>query len=337
MAKLSLSVNGASSDSRVEEPKPVSLSLTKKVQTEQLDDEKVNPSTGLSTHVQTATPGDASAEADGIAKWLIDNIGNGVFDELKENPNVQLPYTDKDIDTLQWVGKLLKTYLSQESINTITASLNALTKGQPAKQAGGGDIPEDKLAKYNAKFQELKNRMEELEGEKAQIASELNTAIPLSKFVSEIFRDPGNETDPQKELIRTLNEALQTSKESSLSKFVVRFAKGWIYLKTKTDTLGDDEKQNLDNVYDALTKMLEFVSECYISERRILLDCVAKHCSTFFASYDFISPEQTLNADPDIHNAGGLGNARIKEGTTFCVIRRDTKKTVKYADIKVVE
>ena len=228
MAKLSLSVNGASSDSRVEEPKPVSLSLTKKVQPEQSDDEDVNTSSGLSTHVQTATPGDASAEADGIAKWLVDNIGSGVFDELKENPNVQLPYTDKDIDTLQWVGKLLKTYLSQESINSITASLNALTKGQPAKQSGGGDIPEDKLAKYNAKFQELKNRMEELEGEKAQIASELNTAIPLSKFVSEIFRDPGNETDPQKELIRTLNEALQTSKESSLSKFVVRFAKGWI-------------------------------------------------------------------------------------------------------------
>ncbi|MCQ2975792.1 MAG: hypothetical protein MJ211_13405 [Bacteroidales bacterium] len=335
MAKLSLSVNG-NKDDQENEMKPVSLSLTKKVTQPTEDNNNEITSTGLSQHVQSSnTSGNASLEADDIAKWLVNNIGNDVFDELKQNPNLQLPYTDKNINAVDWMGKIIKTYFSQDSINKINSAINNLSGNNNVDNNAVEVAVKQKLEKYNAKFQELKEQMENLEGEKAQIASELNTAIPLSKFVSEIFRDPGNETEPQKEIIRTLNETFETSKEQTLSKFVVRFAKGWIYLKTKTDLLGDDEKQNLESVYQALTKLLEYVSECYISERRILLDLIAKHCSTFFSQYDFISPEQTLNADPDIHNAGGLGNARIKEGVSFCVVRRDTKKTVKYADIVV--
>lgn len=340
MAKLSLSVNtnnnkenNAGAESRPQ------LSLTKKVNVQEETTENVATHTSLSQRVENASANDASASAADIALWLENLVGENIFDELKNNPNLQLPYTDKDIDTRQWLEKIIKTLFSQNSILQITKSINGAKNNNSVSESDVEAIVkqrmDEKIEKYNKKFQEMREQMENLEGEKVAIENKLNAALPLNVFVNGIFRNPGNETEPQKQIIQAFNEGLEGTSDNNFSTFAVKFAKGWINLNYVLENLGNDEKENLDNVYNVLTKLLENISGCFVSVRRVILDYTAQHCNTFFSQYDFISPEQTLNADPDIHNAGGLGNAMIKEGVTFAVVRRDTKKTVKYADIKV--
>jgi hypothetical protein len=194
-----------------------------------------------------------------------------------------------------------------------------------------------KVEKYNAKFQELRSNMEDLEGEKAELQSRLNKTLEADAFVKTIFRSADGETDAQKRIARMLEDAIGQGGDDGLPSFVTRLAKGWAALQYVLQTSAEisDDKEKLEVVYPALTNLLACISGCYVTDRRMVLELVAKHCNEFFSDYDFISPEQTLNADPDIHNATGLGNAQIREGVTFCVVRRDTKKTVKYADVKV--
>ena len=191
------------------------------------------------------------------------------------------------------------------------------------------------MEKYNAKFQELRSNMEDLEGEKAELQSRLNKTLEADAFVKTIFRSADGETDAQKRIARTLEDAIGQGGDDGLPSFVTRLAKGWASLQYVLQTSAEigDDKEKLEVVYPALTNLLACISGCYVTDRRMVLELVAKHCNEFFSDYDFISPEQTLNADPDIHNATGLGNAQIREGVTFCVVRRDTKKTVKYADV----
>ena len=54
-----------------------------------------------------------------------------------------------------------------------------------------------------------------------------------------------------------------------------------------------------------------------------------------FEDYIFVSPEETLQLDPNIHNARGLGSTNIVEGASYAVIRRTSRQTVIYAEVKV--
>lgn len=339
MAKLSLSVSGDNKDNEQGSSTQTSkLSLTKKVsQDSETDDSNSTTTASLSQKIEGQhTSSDPTVQSAGISSWLINTFGEETFDELIKNPNLKLPYMDENFSTEQWLERIVKTLFTQETISRISSKLGSAKPDDADVEAIVKERMDEKIEKYNARFQELRNQMENLEGEKAEISSKLNKALPLDKFVKEIFRDPGNETEPQKRIIQTLNEALEQSKDETVSTFVLRFSKGWLGLKSQIESLKENnEKENLEIIHSELTKLLTYISGCFISERRTILDLVAKYCNEYFSDYDFVSPEQTLNVDPEIHNASGIGNASIKEGSSFAVIRRDTKKTVKYADIKV--
>lgn len=344
MAKLSLSVSGDNKDSaqKPQEQAGSRLSITKKVSQDAVDEAGTSSGTAsLSQKVESQQPAsNASEKANGVAEWLLQQFGNAVFEELVNNPNLKLPYSDEDIDVKTWLERNIKTLFSQDSISSIFSNLG---NSQP-QQADDAEVEkivkermDQKVEKYNAKFQELRNEMESLEGEKAALQSKLNKVIEAESYVREIFRDRDSETDAQKRIAQTLNEAISQTNDEKLPTFIIRFSKGWMALQYVLQGIGQypDDKAKLEAVYPALSRMMTSISGCYVSDRRTVLDLVAKHCNEFFSDYDFISPEQTLNADPEIHNASGIGNASIKEGLSFAVVRRDTKKTVKYADIKV--
>ncbi len=192
-----------------------------------------------------------------------------------------------------------------------------------------------KVAKYNAKFQEMRQQMDALESEKMEIQKQLNSTIQASVLVDEVFGARDGASDHQKRLIDTLREALDTADDENLTRFIIKFAKGWVVLQRSLSMLADMEKgkPQLDAVCDALQFLLACISGSYISERRTLLELVARHCCEYFQEYIFISPEHTLNLDPEIHNVESAGSSTIKEGVSFAVIRSDTKKTVRYADV----
>lgn len=339
MAKLSLSLSGDNKESEQTKSASTSkLSLTKKVTEETVTDSGASSTSSLSQKIenQHAACSDPTAQSAGIANWLISTLGKDVFDELMANPNLKLPYMDENFSTEQWLERIVKTLFSQDTISRISGKLTAPTSASADIESLVKQKMEEKVAKYNDRFQEMRNKMEALEGEKAEVTARLNKSLQLSRFVAEVFRDPGNESEAQKRIIQTINDALEHTNDDNISTFVLRFAKGWLGLKSQIEIIKpDSEKENMESVYATLTKMLAYISGCYISERRTILDLVAKHVNEYFSDYDFVSPEQTLNVDPEIHNASGIGSASIKEGSSFAVVRRDTKKTVKYADIKV--
>lgn len=341
MAKLTLSVNTDTAQKpAVEQPAANRLSITKKVVSAE-PETAVNQGSGasLSQRIDNPNPASPSELADDVAKWLIAQFGEDLFNELLKNPNLKLPYAEDDITAESWLERGIKTLFTQENIAHIykvTANI-----GQSNADANIDAVVDERMAqkveKYNAKFQELRSNMEDLEGEKAELQSRLNKTLEADAFVKTIFRSADGETDAQKRIARTLEDAIGQGGDDGLPSFVTRLAKGWSSLQYVLQTSAEigDDKEKLEVVYPALTNLLACISGCYVTDRRMVLELVAKHCNEFFSDYDFISPEQTLNADPDIHNATGLGNAQIREGVTFCVVRRDTKKTVKYADVKV--
>ena len=342
MAKLSLSVNTGSGDSPKTEQVSTGnkLSITKKVVVEQPADNVQGGGASLSQKIDNPNPASPSELADDVARWLIGQFGEDIFNELLKNPNLKLPYAEDDITAESWLERGIKTLFTQDNIAHIykvTSNIGQSNGNDANIDAAVDERMAQKVEKYNAKFQELRSEMENLEGEKAELQSRLNKTLEADAFVKVFFRDADGETDAQKRIAQTLSEAIGRGDDDGLPNFVSRLAKGWsplqFVLQTSADI--DDQKAKLEAVYPALTNLLACISGCYVSDRRMVLELVAKHCNEYFSDYDFISPEQTLNADPDIHNATGLGNAQIREGVTFCVVRRDTKKTVKYADVKV--
>lgn len=193
----------------------------------------------------------------------------------------------------------------------------------------------EKMAKYNAKFQEMRQQMEELEADKMEIQKKLSSTIQADTLLDEFFGSRNGASDHQKRLIDVLRESIDNASDTKLAQFVVKFAKGWAVLQHSLSRLGDFEKgmPQLDYVCSALEFLLSCVSGCFVSERRTILELVAKQCCEYFQEYIFISPEHTLNLDPEIHNVPDSGSTLIKEGVSFAVIRSDTKKTVKYADV----
>ena len=343
MAKLTLSVNNDSTQKpAVDQPAANKLSITKKVVSAE-PETAVNQGGGasLSQKIDNPNPASPSELADDVARWLIAQFGEDLFNELLKNPNLKLPYADEDITAESWLERGIKTLFTQDNIAHIYKVTANMGQSNGASDANIDAVVDERMAqkveKYNAKFQELRSNMEDLEGEKAELQSRLNKTLEADAFVKTIFRSADGETDAQKRIARMLEDAIGQGGDDGLPSFVTRLAKGWAALQYVLQTSAEisDDKEKLEVVYPALTNLLACISGCYVTDRRMVLELVAKHCNEFFSDYDFISPEQTLNADPDIHNATGLGNAQIREGVTFCVVRRDTKKTVKYADVKV--
>jgi len=344
MTKLTISVNN-NEEANNGNDNNSSFSLSKKVEknTEVVNKEEIN-TTQISQTVQgekkNMSQYTSVASVEDISKWLLSFIGNDVFEQLKNNEFLKLPYTDEQITIIQWLEKAVKTLFPQQSIQKIAQQIQenqerTLKAEQMALQVEEEKAKmEEKFKQYNLKFQELKSQIDDAEDEKHKIKSEFNSTLPLNTFISEFYNDANDHSEELKKLITILNEALQ-NKDASVSKFIVKFSKGWAFLKSSFMQIGTDEKENLEKIHSALSMYLTFISGVYIPERRPLLDEVAKYCSKKFQSYDFISPEQTLNLDPEIHNVSGVGNGRIKEGITFAVVRKESRKAVKYADVRL--
>ncbi len=340
--KLTKSVNKTDETENVNQ-NTSSITLSQKIQKETPENVVIQPNNMLSHSIPTEKVKiTSSTSAEEISNWLLSFIGESVFEQLKNNPYLQLPYSEPSNTLKEWLEKALKTIFTLDQIKIIGEQIiqNQNTSGQ-AESANQKAISEkaaleERLNKADLRFAQMQNELEDAEAEKFKIKKEIQSSISLSKLINEFFMEDGVEPEETKKITSLLRESLE-NKDENLSVFVTRFSKGWFYVKATMDQLRGEEKEKMEQMHNALTFLLTSISGVYLPERRPLLDAVAKLVSSKFTEYDFVSPEQTLQIDPQIHNAGGLGNAMIKEGTTFAVVRRQTRQAVKYADIKVVK
>lgn len=93
------------------------------------------------------------------------------------------------------------------------------------------------------------------------------------------------------------------------------------------------EEELVNTTHVALSFLLHTVKPLPKAFRRDLLDQVSKYVNEGFESYTFISPEQTLLLDPNIHETENPGSDEIERGLSFAVIHPRTKKTLKYAKV----
>jgi len=277
----------------------------------------------------------ANVSHEAFAKWLLEFLGTKVFENIKANPHLQLPYTETSgISIEDWLVKALKTIFPQAQITDIGTQIFAKQQNPQAQNNNEKVDIDEKLQKANIRFQQMQDQIEDLESEKFRIEKELNTTISLQKLVNIFFKDEENDTQNLKKLRSLLFDAIEhATKETSI--FVTKLSRGWVFVQQSLQILTKDEKVDLEIVYEASKKLLSSISGTHISERRSILDIIANIISENFNEYEFISGEQTLQIDPSIHNAQGLGSQSIKESVSFAVIRKASRQAVKYADIKV--
>ena len=339
MPKLSKSINKDNEKKKIENEQS-NWSLSKKVEKENNRNENNNENIENASKISVSKEGakiKSVASVIEITDWLLSLIGDGVFEQLKTNPYLQLPYTSDDITTKEWLAKAIKTIFTQENIKNIGTQIHTNHIKIVELQQAAQKAEAEKIAfkeKFNQKFQAIKAEIGEVEDDKYEIEKQLHSAIPISLLINEFYRDPEDHSEELKKLINTLQEAL-TNKDDKVAKFIMRFSKGYLYLKSTFEQLSDNEKDNLNTIHNALTVLLSNISNIHIAERRPLLDIIAKICSNKFSEYDIISPEQTLQLDPEIHNAAGKGSATIIEGITFAAVRKKSRKAVIYADVIV--
>jgi len=275
-----------------------------------------------------------------ISDWLLTFIGESVFKNLKGNPHLQLPYTDSDeMPVSEWLLKALKTIFTQDQIKEIGTQI--LQNQRAGGGSSSGEVEalqkafDEKMVKINARFEKLKEEAEEAQAEKFEAEKEMQGGLAANLLVTIFFKDEFEDTQHHKKLRSLLNDATENSSDETAT-FIAKLGKGWTVVKKALSALeGHQEMFNMEAVYKSTIQLLEAISGSHIAERREALDIIAEIISENFSTYEFISPEQTLQLDPAIHNAHGLGTATIKEGVSFAVIRKESRQAVKYADVKV--
>ncbi len=281
------------------------------------------------SHGQESQEDKKPLSAEEITHWFVTFFGEDVFNHVKENPNFNMPFTEDGISTEEWLNKALKTVFTLEDIRKM---------GQTIKEKYYNVVSDlDEIRHIKNDYRKVKRELDDINDDyevtrskKKKLEKEIKHMLPGEPILDAFFDDEGKTS----EIGRILKESLQNPSDEP-AEFIIAFLKGWKDFAGLLEKAGDDEKENIDIAQDAGRSLLKSISGKYMPERRALLDAVADYLNTYFNDFIFISPEQSLQIDPSIHNAKGVGGSRIKEGVSFAVLRKDNKQTYYYADIKV--
>jgi len=227
---------------------------------------------------------------------------------------------------------ILDNSLNSNTLYKIRKIIDTSNKKLEGLQAKNNELL-NKEKKNTTLIQNLTTQVEDAEELTFKTEKKYSDAIPISEiiktFISENFKSES--TDRIESL---LGDSYKNGGQNG-QKFTKSCLKAYVWIENAFMSLTEDEKTNLDLVHNATKKFMQQISGTTSSERRPILDIIATMINSHFHEYDFISPEQTLLIDPTIHNAEGTGGSSIKEGLSFAVVRRETHKTVLYADIVI--
>jgi len=186
--------------------------------------------------------------------------------------------------------------------------------------------------KLDIYIKNLKSQLDDNQEDIFRIEKKYETSIAFDDISNFFIKRKINDFYTQK-IANLLKESYLTG-ESNSRKFVFAFMKAFIFIEEGLMRIGIDENENLKVLFHAGEKLMSNITNLFSSERRLILDTVADMLSSKFENYKFISAEQSLQIDPAIHNVEGVGGTSIKQGLSFAVIRKDTQKTVYFADVE---
>ncbi len=265
-------------------------------------------------------------------------LKNFFFDKTKLTDSVKinkaeiqaLVNPENPLSEAQIKDKILQLVFTNDVLQNLQTFLNEYADKINQLSAENLELAE-KQRKQEIFIKNLQAQIEDAEEQVFKIEKKYADTLPVSELIA-FFISSNFQNEYTKKMSELLAEAFKNSGKNG-QKFALSFLKGFVFIENAIMELGDDEKENLNILHKATTLLLAEISETNAPERRPLLDIIANFCNSYLSAYDFISPEQTLQIDPLIHNAEGIGGTVVKEGISFAVVRRDTRKTVFYADI----
>ncbi|RCR67597.1 hypothetical protein [Larkinella punicea] len=271
---------------------------------------------------------------DSFVNHLRDLLGPEVIARLRQNPNLALPYADEDSTDGDWLRRGLQTILSSDDLETVGSRARdlPLTISRPLQQQIE-NLRWEQLEQQQALTLALEQKQtaetgrEQAEIEVFRLRKERAAMLPAAEFVR-LFFSTAAETG-----IRNLLIEATESPTPDLNGFLAAFVGGWTALRALETTLNESPQDAVRQYHQALTDLLSALTGLYIPQRRALLDKVAQWASNHFEDFVFVSPEETRQVDPALHNVQGLGGNTVREGRSFAVIRRQSRTVVIYADI----
>ncbi len=325
MAKLSHKIT---TDNNEENNQKIGFSLSTKLETNNKNQEKNNENKTVTDSTEIIK--EQLIKLPILREKFIEKIGLNNFGTFKkaeidklfaENPEI----TDEVLKS-KFVEKLITpeliAVLEFLSIEINEKHNELITKAEKVKL---------ELEKKELHVKNLTQQVTDSEEKIYLTEKKFSNAIPVADILT-IFLTGKISNQYTQKLIELLTEAV-VNEGASGKKFTFSFLKGFAFVESAVLSLGGDEKENLDILYESGRKLLSAISDIFVAERRPLLDIIANLFNSYLSTYDFISPEQTLQIDPQIHNAMGLGGGSVKEGISFAVVRRETRKAVYYAEI----
>ncbi len=330
MAKLSFKT----SDEENNKKSKISLKLTFKKNSEQnnIDAQNNQQQEQLSTaHSEQIIKWDTSTPENFLSQ-VFDFFGSGWVDKFKNDIFVY-SFKDQNLSEKQKFIAILKNFFTVEQLNKVKTLISQfndkILKLQQEKQ---------NLAKKNdilsRRILSVENELTDLEQQLHKLKAEYRNLIPFEVLIENFNR---SDDKPQIEQIAKLLNDNFNGNDITTILFSVNFLGFWPSLTNTIADFGTNQKENMERIYTVLTLLLSVLRGLHPPHRRDILDLTAEYVNAYFSDYKFISPEQTLQIDPNIHNAEGIGGKLILEGRSFVVIRADTGKTVKFADIITVK
>lgn len=275
-----------------------------------------------------ARPDDALPE---LVTYLGDWLGTDRLHRLRQTAN--LPYTD-DLTPTDWLGRAVSTLFSLDDVRHLADHLaqQQLAARRPLLtelddcHAERGEL-EKGLAALQQQLAEASAGHQRAEVDLHRLRRATAPLLPPHPIVELLFR-----RDDERTIRHLLLEAADAA-SPDLGAFVARFAPAWQRLTDVPAQFGPDAPDNLRRLHAALTHLLTDLAGLALPQRRPLLDAVAQWASTHLPDYLVVSPEESLQVDPAIHNVQGIGGSTVVEGRSFAVLRRQSRTVVLYADI----
>lgn len=331
MAKLSHKISTNDNNNTDQNNSKVNFTLSTKVENPETTSENKQKNNNTEQELRPEILLDIPSGKTEFLKYLYEKIDFNKFGKINKQFidtifNAETPTGDEEA-TKKIISKILTDKISSvisEKAEEINKKHNELFEKVTEAQ--------EKIKKLDVQSKNLTAQIEDAEEQVFKTEKKYADSIAVSDIINEFILSE-IQTKETREISKMLLDAYKNGGKNG-QKFVLSFLKGFSWVENSILKLGEDEKENVDLLNESTKQLMQQISEKNSAERRPILDKVANLCNSYLYTYDFVSPEQTLQIDPTIHNAQGLGGSVIKEGLSFAVVRRETRKAVYYAEIK---
>lgn len=342
MAKLSKNINNEEEDGKKELPNPDPSKHTRlgKVVGE---DKKEEPTVNTShkpvllqqdehkSFTEKAEDPSIQMNVEAVAEWLMRIFGESTIERWMQNPNFQLPYVEEVEDPKTWIMNALKTLLKLEELQLLAQNIEAQYFQPLEDQQKSVDTAKALMERLEQNMETKQAELENLRQQKFQLNKAQKSSIPIRDFIQMVWMK-----DQEFESILPFVQEAISPPVDGVSEFVVALYRAWDNFKGAWQVVDQlDEVERVQEMDRASRAFLKQMKDLFVPQRRAILEALAGIINQKMKDFVFVSPEESIQIDPKIHNTKGVLGNKIRQGISFVVIRKSSRQTYFFAEVEV--